>query len=177
MKEQKVEIPGTEGPWAVTIVKEDSTTKVVKGGYLSTNRAVVVIGNLKGAVGYGMGKAAENRDAVDRAIRAASRNLIYVDRFLDGGLAQDCAGKHNNCLVKLRAVRPGAGLSAGPLIRTVLQSAGVADASGKAVGRRNAFAVLRATFRALERHEGVEAIARKRGKRILSMEQARAYGL
>jgi len=176
-KNNLMEIPGTEGPWAVTIVKEDSTTKVIKGGYLSTNRAVVIIGNLKGMVGYGMGKAAENKDAIDRAIRAASRNLIYVDRFMDTALAQDCYGRHNNCEVKLRATPVGSGMTAGPLIRTILQSAGIADCSGKSIGRRNIFAVIRATFEALESHEGIETIARKRGKRILSMEKARAWGL
>jgi len=170
-------LPGREGPWSVCWIKDDSTTKILKGGRLNTMRSFVIVGNLKGWVGYGVGKGAELDQAQTRAIRDAFMNLIYVDRVHGTALTQSLYGKCNNLEVRIFATPVGSGLRSDGLVAEILKHAGIDDASARVDGRKNLHALLRATFNALKTHDSIEHIARKRGKRLLSLEKARLMNL
>jgi small subunit ribosomal protein S5 len=96
-----------------------------------------------------------------------------MDRYENSALMSDLVGYHNNCKVVLRAVPPGRGMRAGPLVREILEMMGVTDCSAKAYGNRNPYSVVRATYKALKSHEGLDIIARKRGKRVMSLARAK----
>jgi len=165
--------PAPIGDWGETIVKVDRVQKVTKGGTIVKYRSLVVCGNNKGAGGYGVGKGESPREALLLASRNSRRGLVFVDRYSGTALAMDCVGRHNGCKVVIRAVPPGYGMKAGRLVREILLQFGIADASAKAYGNRNPYSVVRATLKALKDHEGVEVIARKRGKRIMSLKRAK----
>ena len=165
--------PAPRGDWAETIVKVDRVQKVTRGGVIMKYRSLVVAGNNKGAGGYGVGKGESPREALLLASRDARRSLVFVDRYEGTALTSDCVGKHNGCKVVIRAVPPGYGMKAGRLVREILLQFGISDASAKAYGNRNPYSVVRATMKALKGHEGLEVIARKRGKRIMSLKRAK----
>jgi len=165
------------GDWAELIVKVDRVQKVTKGGVIMSNRCLVTIGNNKGAGGFGMGKGPSPQEAMTLASRNARKNLVFVDRYSNSALMHDLVGTHNNCKVVLRALPPGMGMTAGPLIREMLEMMGIADCSAKAYGNRNPYSVVRATFKALKMHEGLEVIARKRGKRVMELARAKKLHL
>jgi len=165
--------PAPRGDWAETIVKVDRVQKVTRGGVIMKYRSLVVAGNNKGAGGYGVGKGESPREALLLASRDARRSLVFVDRYEGTALTSDCVGKHNGCKVVIRAVPPGYGMKAGRLVREILLQFGISDSSAKAYGNRNPYSVVRATMKALKGHEGLEVIARKRGKRIMSLKRAK----
>ena len=169
--------PPPSGEWAETIVKVDRVQKVTRGGVIMKFRSLIVTGNNKGACGYGVGKGQSPREALLIASRDSKKNLVIVDRYEDQALCNDVIGVHNGCKVVIRAVPPGYGMKAGRLVREILLQCGISDASAKAYGNRNPFSVVRATFKALKSHDGIEAIARKRGKRIMSMRKAMKLNL
>ena len=162
------------GKWAETIVKINRVQKVVRGGTIMRYRALVVVGNLMGAGGFAYGKGRSPRDAVERASRAAKRDLRFVERFRDVALLHDVRGKHNNCIVDIYAKPPGSGIVGGPLGRRILTQLGFSSFSIKGRGRRTPYSYVSATFAALAAHTSVEELARKRGRRILEVEHAAA---
>mmetsp|Transcript_56614 Transcript_56614/g.156711 ORF Transcript_56614/g.156711 Transcript_56614/m.156711 type:complete len:142 (+) Transcript_56614:737-1162(+) len=138
-----------------------------------TYRTLVVVGNAQGAGGFGMGRGANPAEAVARGIRSAKKNLVVVDRFKNAGLVHTVEGRHNNCKVVLRAVPPGYGMKGSRTAKAVLTQMGISDCTAKAHGRRNAFSVVRAMFKALARHQSLAQIARLRGRRIVELEWRR----
>ncbi|CAM9316562.1 unnamed protein product [Phaeothamnion confervicola] len=159
------------GDWAETIIDQDRVNKVMGGGRLMRWRALVVAGNNRGVGGFGMGKATNPKHAVLLASRAAKRlpNLIHVDRWKQSTLLHPVMGKHNNCRVYIRPRPPGEGITASGTIEAILTQMGIGSFSAKAVGNRNPYSVVRATFDALKRHRGLEDYALGRGKRILTI--------
>jgi small subunit ribosomal protein S5 len=160
------EMPGT---WIETVVAVDRVQKIIKGGSIMSYRVLVVVGNAQGAGGFGIGKAADPGTATTRAIREAKKNIIVVDRYKNTALVHSVEGKHNSCRVVLRAVPPGWGTKGGKVVKTILEQMGISDCTGKAVGRRHPYAVVRATFKALARHTSVADISRSRGRRVLDV--------
>ena len=159
------------GDWAETIVSIGRTQKVLKGGIQVSFRALVVIGNLQGAGGFGVGKGRSAIDAMRFASAYARRNLFFVDRYRETALVHDVQGRHNNCVVRIVAVPPGRGMTAGDTVGTILQQMGLSNFSAKVHGRRNPYSVVRATFAALSTHQSIEQIALKRGRRLLEVER------
>lgn len=166
-----------EGPWVENLIHVDPVTKVVRGGSVMRFRALTVVGNLRGAVGFGVGKAENVEDAIGKSFRAAKKNLIVVDRYFDRALYHDLYGKHNGCSVFIYARPVGAELKAGRITEAILKSAGITDCTVRIEGRQNPYSVVLATFNALARHRGIAEVARGRGRRILTLYRKREVGI
>lgn len=131
------------------IVNIGRVTKVVKGGRRFRFSALIVVGDKKGHVGYGVGKAKEIPDAVRKAVDDAFKNMIFVD-LKKTTISHDVQAKFNASVVLLKPAAEGTGLIAGGAVRPVLELAGVKDILTKSLRSNNAANVVRATCRALE---------------------------
>ncbi|MDR0665642.1 MAG: 30S ribosomal protein S5 [Helicobacteraceae bacterium] len=131
------------------IVNIGRVTKVVKGGRRFRFSALVVVGDKKGRVGYGVGKAKEIPDAVRKAVDDAFKNMIFVD-LKKTTIPHEVQAKFNASVVLLKPAAEGSGLIAGGAVRPVLELAGVKDILTKSLRSNNAANVVRATCLALE---------------------------
>jgi small subunit ribosomal protein S5 len=135
------------------VVNIGRVTKVVKGGRRFRFSALVVVGDKKGHVGYGIGKAKEVPDAIRKAVDNAFKNITTVN--LKGStIAHDIEHKYNASKILLKPAAPGTGLIAGGAARPVLELAGVKDVLSKSLGSNNPATLVRATIEALERIKG-----------------------
>ena len=135
------------------VVNIGRVTKVVKGGRRFRFNAVMVVGNKKGVVGYGFGKAKEVPDAIKKAVEDAFKNLVTVD--LKGTtIAHDVEVKYNASKIILKPARAGTGVKAGGAARPVLELAGIKDILSKQLGSTNSSNVVRATIKALTAMKG-----------------------
>lgn len=166
-----------EGRWVKMLVDTDTTQKIIKGGHILSYRALVVVGNIKGSGGWGIGKGASAEEAKVRAYRAAKRNLIHVDLYRNRCITTPLYGKHNNCRIYIQAGHPGKHHKEGRMINDILRVFGVESGEARSVGRRNPYSVVRAVFDAMSKHVGVEEVARKRGRRLISVSKARYLNL
>ncbi len=131
-----------------SIVSISRVTKVVKGGRRFRFSVLVVVGDKKGNVGFGVGKAKEIPDAVKKAVEDAFKNMIFIS--LKGStIAHDVEGKFNASRVILRPASEGTGVIAGGSVRPVLELAGIKDILTKSLRSNNASNVVRATVQAL----------------------------
>ena len=131
------------------IVNIGRVTKVVKGGRRFRFSCLVVIGDKKGNVGYGVGKAKEIPDAVRKAVEDAFKNMIHVN-LRGSTIAHDVQGKSNSSIVLLKPASEGTGVIAGGAVRPVLELAGLKDILTKSLRSNNPSNVVRATIKALE---------------------------
>jgi small subunit ribosomal protein S5 len=131
-----------------------------------------MIGNLRGAGGFGMGKGKTPNDAINSAFRAALRNILHIDLYDNFGLAHDLHGKHNACHAYIKATSRARAFVGSNFAQEILSRFGISSASVKLVGRRNPYSMVRAIFNALEKHENIDEYARNRGKRYLSIKWA-----
>ena len=144
------------------LVHVGRVTKVTKGGRAFTFSAIVVVGDEKGVVGYGLGKAKEVTDAVAKGIDDAKKNLIKVP-ILRGTVPHEQEGKFGGSRVFIKPAAPGTGVIAGGAMRAVLESAGVTDVLAKSKGSSNPHNVVKATIDALVNMRDAATIARQRG--------------
>ncbi len=135
------------------VVNIGRVTKVVKGGRRFRFSALVVVGDKKGHVGYGIGKAKEVPDAIRKAIDNAFKNITTV-KLKGSTIAHDIEHKYNASKILLKPAAPGTGLIAGGAARPVLELAGVKDVLSKSLGSNNPATLVRATIEALERIKG-----------------------
>lgn len=146
------------------VVKIGRITKVVKGGRRMRFNALVVVGNKKGQVGFGTGKAKEVPEAIKKAIEDAKKNLIKVP-IVDGRtIPHEIIGKHGAGKVFLKPAGVGTGIIAGGPVRDVLELAGIHDILSKSQGSNTPINIVRATVNGLENLRTVEQIAALRGK-------------
>ena len=141
-------------------------TKVVKGGRQFRFSATVVVGNRKGKVGIGVGKAKEMPDAVKKATQAASRNLINVELIDNRTISHEIITKEGAVRVMLRPATEGTGVKAGGPVRDVLELAGVKDVLSKSLGSSTKINMARATLRALAEQKSPSHVAELRGKTV-----------
>jgi small subunit ribosomal protein S5 len=146
------------------VVSVNRVTKVTKGGRQLRFAAVAVVGDRKGQVGMGTGKAAEVPIAIKKAIQVATKNLIRVPLIDGRTLPHETIGKSGAARVLIKPASAGTGVVAGGPVRTVLELAGVRDVLSKALGSRTAINMVRATFDGLEQLRTKEEIANLRGK-------------
>lgn len=146
------------------VVTINRVTKVVKGGRRFRFAALVVIGDGKGRVGFGTGKANEVPDAIKKAIEDAKKNVFTVPT-VKNTIPHSITGKYGAGSVFLRPASEGTGVIAGGAVRDVLEVAGVKDVLSKCLGSRTPINMVRATITALQELKTVEDIAKLRGKK------------
>jgi small subunit ribosomal protein S5 len=148
------------------LVSVRRVTKVVKGGKNLRFSALVVIGDGKGKVGFGAGKAREVPDAVRKATEQAKRSMIRVPLREGRTLHHDVKGKFGAGSVVLRMAPAGTGIIAGGPMRAVFEALGLQDVVSKSVGTSNYYNVVRATFDALTNMTSPRQIAVKLGRKV-----------
>ncbi|MGC6511261.1 MAG: 30S ribosomal protein S5 [Parvibaculales bacterium] len=148
------------------LVNINRVAKVVKGGRRFGFAALVVVGDQKGRVGYGIGKAREVPEAIRKATEAAKRNIISVPLREGRTLHHDIKGHHGAGKVVLRAAPPGTGIIAGGPMRAVFESLGVQDVVAKSIGTSNPYNMVHATIDALKKQSSPRMIAARRGKKV-----------
>src|SRR5436190_13495899 len=157
------------------LVHINRVAKVVKGGRRFGFAALVVVGDAKGRVGFGHGKAREVPEAIRKATEAAKRGLIRVPLREGRTLHHDVAGRHGAGRVFLRAAPAGTGIIAGGPMRAVFETLGMQDVVAKSLGSSNPYNMVRATFDALKHQDSPRSVAGRRGLKV-SVLQGRRQG-
>ncbi len=158
------------------LVHINRVAKVVKGGKRFGFAALVVVGDQKGRVGFGHGKAREVPEAVRKATEAAKKSLVRIPLREGRTLHHDVHGRHGAGKVVLRPAPVGTGIIAGGPLRAVFDALGVHDVVAKSVGTSNPYNMVRATFDALKQQASPKMIANKRGKSVAEILTARKGG-
>ncbi|HEY0222257.1 30S ribosomal protein S5 [Lactovum miscens] len=147
------------------VVGINRVTKVVKGGRRLRFAALVVVGDRKGRVGFGTGKAQEVPEAIRKAIESAKKNLIKVP-MVGTTIPHEVLGVFGGGKIMLKPAVEGAGVAAGGAVRAVIELAGVADITSKSLGSNTPINVVRATVDGLKQLKKVEDVAALRGKSV-----------
>src|ERR1700716_3788441 len=158
------------------LVHINRVAKVVKGGRRFGFAALVVVGDQKGRVGFGHGKAREVPEAIRKATEAARRSLIRVPLREGRTLHHDSEGRHGAGKVVLRSAPPGTGIIAGGPTRAGFDMFGVQDGVAKSLGSTNPYNWVRATFDALKGQENPRGVAARRGKKVSEIVARRRDG-
>tara|TARA_B100000686_G_C16779422_1_gene970811 strand:- start:1524 stop:2021 length:498 start_codon:yes stop_codon:yes gene_type:complete len=148
------------------LVTINRVAKVVKGGRRFGFAAIMIVGDLKGRVGYGTGKAKEVPEAVRKATEDAKNRMIKVDLKDNRTIFHDVVGKFGAGKVILRSAAPGTGIIAGGPMRALFESLGIKDIVAKSNGTSNPHNVIKATFDAFKKSESPKSAATKRSKKI-----------
>ena len=144
------------------LVAVNRVTKVTKGGRTFSFSAIVVVGDEKGIVGFGLGKAKEVSAAIAKGIDDAKKNLIRVP-VLNGTIPHPQEGKYSGSLVFMKPAAPGTGVIAGGAMRAVLETVGVKNVLAKSKGSSNPHSVVKATIKALSQLRDPYTVAQVRG--------------
>jgi small subunit ribosomal protein S5 len=155
------------------LVHINRVAKVVKGGRRFGFAALVVVGDQKGRVGFGHGKAREVPEAIRKATESAKRGLIRVPLREGRTLHHDVDGRHGAGKVILRAAPAGTGIIAGGPMRAVFETLGVHDVVAKSLGSSNPYNMVRATFDALKSEDSPRAVAARRGLKVSTLQARR----
>jgi small subunit ribosomal protein S5 len=158
------------------LVHINRVAATVKGGRRFSFAALMVVGDGKGRVGFGHGKAREVPEAIRKATEEAKKTMIRVPLRESRTLHHDGAGRHGAGKVILRAAPPGTGVIAGGPMRAVLETLGIHDVVGKSTGSSNPYNMVRATMDALKGQSSPRQIANKRGKKVGDIIGRRADG-
>jgi small subunit ribosomal protein S5 len=158
------------------LVAINRVAKVVKGGKRFGFAALVVVGDQKGRVGFGHGKAREVPEAIRKATEAAKRGLIRVPLREGRTLHHDVVGQHGAGRVILRSAPPGTGIIAGGPMRAVFETLGMQDVVAKSLGSTNPYNMVRATFDALKNEDSPRGVAARRGKKVSEIVSRRRDG-
>jgi small subunit ribosomal protein S5 len=158
------------------LVHINRVAKVVKGGRRFGFAALVVVGDQKGRVGFGHGKAREVPEAIRKATESAKRSLMRVPLREGRTLHHDVDGRWGAGRVVLRAAPPGTGIIAGGPMRAVFETLGVQDVVAKSVGTSNPYNMVRATFDALKHEDSPRSVAARRGLKVSAIQSRRREG-
>lgn len=164
MKERKFNAP--KKIYDEEVITINRVTKVTKGGRHFRLSATVAVGDRKGKIGIGTGKANEIPDAIKKAIQAATKNIIRVP-IIDGRtISHEMIGVSGASKVLIKPAAKGTGIIAGGAVRAVLELAGVHDIVSKSLGSNTKLNMARATLEALKAQKTVEHVATLRGKTV-----------
>jgi len=157
-----------QSEWEEKIIQVRRVTKVVKGGKKLSFRAVVAVGNSKGQVGIGIGKASEVIMAIQKGVADARKSLISVP-LIGATLPHQIVGKQGSSRVLLKPAAKGTGVIAGGASRAILELAGIGDVMSKSLGSRSPLNVARATINGLSELRTFDQSARLRGITVQQM--------
>lgn len=141
-------------------------TKVTKGGRHFRFAATMAVGDGKGLIGLGTGKANEVPDAIKKAVQAATKNVVKVSLVDDRTIPHEAIGVQGASRVLLKPAQKGTGIKAGGPVRVVLELAGIKDILSKSLGSNTKINMAYATLNALKSQKTVEEVARLRGKKV-----------
>jgi len=164
-----------ENEFVDKLVHINRVAKVVKGGRRFGFAALVVVGDQKGRVGFGHGKAREVPEAIRKATEAAKHEMIYVPLRSGRTLHHDIEGRHGAGRVLLRSAPAGTGIIAGGSMRAVFETLGVQDVVAKSLGSSNPYNMVRATFDALKRQLHPKAVSAQRGIKYSVLQARRQH--
>ena len=150
------------------LVKLNRTAKVVKGGRRFSFSALTVIGDRKGKVGYGFGKANDVSEAIRKSIDKAKRNMIHLP-VKNGTIPHEVIGNFKASRVLLKPACSGTGIIAGGPVRAIMEAGGVTDVLSKSIGSSSQYNVVKATFNSISKMMDARTISRNRGKSISEM--------
>ena len=150
------------------LVKLNRTSKTVKGGRRMSFSALTVVGDQKGRIGFGFGKANDVTEAIRKSLEKARANLTFVP-VKNGTIPHEVVGTYKSSSVLLKPACPGTGVKAGGPVRAVMDAAGITDVISKSQGSRTSVNVVRATFDAVTKMMNARAVAQNRGKTLQEM--------
>ena len=168
--------PAVDGPDSDIVEKLVHINRVaatVKGGRRFSFAALMVVGDQKGRVGFGHGKAREVPEAIRKATEAAKRGMIRVSLREGRTLHHDVVGHHGAGRVIVRAAPAGTGIIAGGPMRAVFETLGVQDVVAKSMGSSNPYNMVRATFDALKAEDSPRSVAARRGMKVSTLQARR----
>ena len=148
------------------LVAINRVSKTVKGGKRFGFAALVVVGDKKGRVGFGKGKAKEVPEAIRKATEQAKRNMIRVPLREGRTLHHDMEGRHGAGKVVMRTAPTGTGIIAGGPMRAVFEMLGIQDVVAKSIGSQNPYNMIRATLDGLRKEASPRMVAQRRGKKV-----------
>ena len=149
-----------------SVISVNRVTKVTQGGRRLRFAATVAVGDGKGKVGLGTGKANEVQDAIKKAIGNATNNMIKIDLVEDRTVSHDAIGSSGAAKVLIKPAKAGTGIIAGGSVRMILELAGIKDIISKSLGSNTKINTARATMDALKNQRSAEHIAELRGKSV-----------
>ncbi len=152
--------------FADRLVAINRVSKTVKGGKRFGFAALVVVGDQKGRVGFGKGKAKEVPEAIRKATEQAKRQMIRVALREGRTLHHDMEGRHGAGKVVMRTAPQGTGIIAGGPMRAVFEMLGVQDVVAKSIGSQNPYNMIRATIDGLKKESSPRSVAQRRGKKV-----------
>jgi small subunit ribosomal protein S5 len=152
-----------ETDWQERVVQIRRVTKVVKGGKKLSFRAIVIVGNERGQVGVGVGKASDVIGAVKKGVADGKKHLVEVPLTKSNSIPHPTSGAGGGAKVMVRPAAPGTGVIAGGAVRTVLELAGVRNVLAKQLGSGNPLNNARATINALDTLRTFAEVAEERG--------------
>jgi small subunit ribosomal protein S5 len=147
------------------LVKLNRTAKVVKGGRRFSFSALTIVGDRKGNVGYGFGKANDVSEAIRKSMDKAKRNMVKLP-VKNGTIPHDVQADYKSSCVLLKPACSGTGIIAGGPVRAIMEAGGVTDVLSKSIGASNQINVIKATFECISKMMDAKVIAKNRGKAL-----------
>jgi len=147
------------------LVKLNRTAKVVKGGRRFSFSALTVIGDRKGKVGYGFGKANDVSEAIRKSIDKAKRNMVKLP-IKNGTIPHEVTGLFKSSHVLLKPARSGTGIIAGGPVRAIMEAGGITDVLSKSIGSSSQYNVVKATFDCISKMMDARTVSKNRGKSL-----------
>lgn len=167
-RQNKFEKDRDQKEFVEKLVRLNRTAKTVKGGRRMSFSALTVVGDGKGRVGYGFGKANDVSEAIRKSVDRAKRSLVMIP-VKNGTLPHEMLGNYKSSSILLKPACPGTGIIAGGTVRAIMDAIGATDVISKSLGSSSPVNVVRATFKALENLMDAKEIAANRGKSLTDM--------